>query len=413
MSAIKYTGFFIVIFSLYFFLCPPAGLSAEEGAISYPLIRAESAVLMEQSTGTVLFEQKPGLKRPPASLTKLMTMHIVLNETAAGRFRLDESVPIPEEAWYENTEPGSSLMFLGPEQTVSLRELLLGLAVSSGNDAAVACAVLVSGSVEAFAERMDREADMLGLPDMHFNEPAGLDEENTITAASFARFCRLYIDAHPEALREFHSVKEFIYPKRSNLPAGWEGPLLEIKQYNRNMLLWSYPHVDGLKTGYIDEAGYNIAVTAERAGMRLIAVALGGSGESHPDGYRNIADDAARLLDYGFANFELFRPQPPPAENIRVWKGAVNEIRPVALSLPRILIEKQDRGKLRYSFQLPDSLIAPVNRGDKIGSCSVLLEGRELASIDLSAAADIERGGLFKRVWHSIVLFFRKIAGKQ
>lgn len=412
MSAVKNTLLLILLFILQFFLCTAAGLFADEGAETYPMLRAESAVLVEQSTGTMLFEQKPGMSRPPASLTKLMTMHIVLEETARGRFRLDEEVPIPEEAWYENTEPGSSLMFLGREQTVTLRELLLGLAVSSGNDAAVACAVLVSGSVDAFAERMNREAAGLGFPDMHFNEAAGLDENNAITAESFARFCRLYIAAHPEALAEFHSVKEFTYPKQSNLPPGWEGPLVEIKQYNRNMLLWSYPDVDGLKTGYIDEAGYNIAVTAERGGMRLIAVALGGKGESHPEGYRNIADDAARLLDYGFANFELVRPELPAAEAIRVWKGAVDEACLVPLSLPRLLIAKQDREQIRFSFDLPESLTAPIQRGEKLGTCTVLLDGKVLAVIDLSLSADIERGGLLKRVWHSIVLFFRSIIGK-
>ncbi|MDR2370528.1 MAG: serine hydrolase, partial [Treponema sp.] len=225
---------------------------------------SRSAVLVDGETGTVLYSKNPDDEIPPASLAKLMTMHIALSETAAGRASLDETVAVTPESWARNQPAGSSLMFLAPGQTVSLRVILLGLAVSSGNDAAAAAALHFAPTVRDFAGMMNMEARRMGLIKTRFVEPSGISEDNVTTAGEFVLFCREYIRLHPEALAEFHSVPEFAYPLASNAGAAFRDKPGTIVQQNRNTLLKTFPGVDGLKTGYIDESGYNIALTAER-----------------------------------------------------------------------------------------------------------------------------------------------------
>jgi D-alanyl-D-alanine carboxypeptidase (penicillin-binding protein 5/6) len=198
-------------------------------------------------------------------------------------------------------------MFLGPDQTVTWRDLLLGLAVDSGNDAAVALAENVSGSVEDFVAEMNAQCARLGMSRTYFVEPSGYNEHSLTTARDFARFIWFYLRTWPGAIEQYHSVAKFVWPRQ-------EGQR-EIVQYNRNRLLHSYPGADGLKTGYIDESGYNLAYTAVRDGMRLIGVILGGTGDLPR------FNDAKLLLDYGFDQYRLVElPLGKPAP-VRVWQG--------------------------------------------------------------------------------------------
>jgi serine-type D-Ala-D-Ala carboxypeptidase (penicillin-binding protein 5/6) len=367
-------------------------------------IRALSAVMLELETGTVLYEKNPDTPIPPASLTKLMTVHLLLDAAAAGRLDSDAEIPIPEDAWWTSLPPRSSLMFLGPGQYLTLDELILGLTVSSGNDAAIAAAYLISGGVEPFVERMNREAEALGLADTRFVDPSGLSADNITTARDFVRFCRLYVELHPDALEAYHAVGEFTYPEDHNVDM--PDKFHRITQANRNVLLGEYPGLDGLKSGYIDESGYNLAVTAEREGMRLIAVLLGGDGDTHPEGRRRIAADARALLDYGYGEYTLIRPSRTRLEPVRVWKGRLDRIKPIPGEEIVAVIPKSRLPLLSTRIEYETPLIAPILHREPIGRI-VLLAGREeLARFPLVAEREVEEAGFLKRWIHALRLLF-------
>ena len=190
---------------------------------------ATSVILMEYETGRVLYEKNADEIIPPASMTKLVVMYVVFQEIATGRISLDDIVPLPPESWAINAPPMSSLMFLGEGQTVTLRELLLGLAVASGNDAAIAVAHYTCGSVESFVERMNSEMEALGLVHTRFVEPSGYSELNLTTPREFAAFAKTYIERYPESLTLFHSQPSISYPQEHNL-ASWHKGTGQEKQ---------------------------------------------------------------------------------------------------------------------------------------------------------------------------------------
>ncbi len=374
-----------------------------------PPLASKSAILLDATTGAVLYEKDADLEIPPASLTKLMTMHIALTDAEQGRVSLDEVVDIPRSAWAVNQPWGSSLMFLAPGQKVSLRELLLGLAVSSGNDAAVAVAVRLSGSVSAFAERMNEEARAMGLEKTRFVEPSGISEKNMTTAREFARFCARYLTLHPYALDEFHSVREFAYPKPENLPEAFRAKPETIMQRNRNLLLGTVEGVDGLKTGYIIESGFNIALTARRGETRLVAVLLGGPGSSSAQGGRIRADDGGTLLEWGFERFRTIRPVIESLADERVWKG---RLKTVALEVGAQLEFTAPVGRaasLSYSVARERWVSAPIAKGAVLGSIAFSDERGVLHSVPLVAKEAVPEGGLLKRVIDSISLFFLRL----
>jgi len=364
---------------------------------------------MDATTGTVLYENDADLVIPPASLSKLMTIHVTLNAVASGKVRLEDSVELTPATWASNQPWGSSLMFLAPGQKVSLRELLLGLAVASGNDAAVAVALHVAGSVPAFAVLMNQEAAAMGLTQTQFVEPSGISEHNLTTARDFISFCAQYLARHPETLKEFHSVREFSYPKQENLPEQyWDKPGTII-QYNRNTLLGAMDGVDGLKTGYIIESGYNLAITAERNGTRLIAVLLGGPGASSTRGGRIRSDDGETLLKWGFDNFRTIRPVIGNLEPARVWKGKVNSV----LLQPEgqlAFTAAMDRAtQVDYEVERNPVTEAPLKAGTALGRLRFFDSRGELKSVRLLAASDVPAGNILKRAMDSIALFFLRL----
>jgi D-alanyl-D-alanine carboxypeptidase (penicillin-binding protein 5/6) len=371
-----------------------------------PEIASRAAVLIDAETGTVLYAKNPDDAISPASLTKLMTMHLVMNEVAAGRASLDEIVPLGRESWALNQPPRSSLMFLAAGQIVSLRELMLGMAVSSGNDAAVAAALRLAPTVRDFAAMMTMEARRMGLYKTRFVEPSGISEENMTTAAEFTAFCREYLRLHPENLAEFHSTPEFAYPKAANVPEAFQDNPRTIVQSNRNNLLKTFPGVDGLKTGYIDEAGYNIALTAEREGTRFIEIILGAP--ARPGGDRLRDADGARLLSWAFANFKTARPVIGHIEPARLWKGKADyvELKPAEAPVFTAPLDRAD--SLWFSTAIVDPLIAPLPADYPAGHLIISDEQGELHRVTLLTAGSYEQGNIFKRLWHSILLLFRK-----
>lgn len=370
-----------------------------------PVINSRSAVIMDAVTGTVLFVKNPDDEIPPASLTKLMTMHLVMKEAQRNPSCLDEVFSPPKESWAINQPPRSSLMFLAAGQQTTLRELLLGLAVSSGNDAAVAAALCLAPSVEIFADMMNREAENLGLRKTHFVEPSGISEYNMTSARDFTQFCRFYIQAHPEAMETYHSVREFAYPKPENVAEVFRAKPGTIVQYNSNKLLGTVEGVDGLKTGYIDEAGYNIALSAKRNETRFIAVILGAplrGGEQ----IRN--EDGKRLLNWAFDHYKTVLPPAPELEKNRVWKGKVNYI-DLEPNAPLEFTAHIDRAQpLFYRTEIIDPLIAPLEAGTSAGDLIFYDAEGELYRVPLVCSGQVEDGGFFKRLFDSIQLFFRK-----
>jgi D-alanyl-D-alanine carboxypeptidase (penicillin-binding protein 5/6) len=342
-----------------------------------------------------------------------MTMHLVFNEIAAGRASLDDIVPLARESWAINQPPRSSLMFLGPGQTVSLREVMLGLAVPSGNDAAVAAALAVAPTVRDFVSMMNSEARRFELHKTRFTEPSGISENNMTTAAEFTSFCRTYLALHPESLADFHSVGEFSYPKAVNVPEAFRNKPQTITQGNRNNLLRSFPGVDGLKTGYIDEAGYNIALTAERHGSRFILVILGAP--AHPGGDRIRDDDGRRLLSWAFENFKTIYPLIGNIESARLWKGSEKtaELKmahndPLRTDSAVFTAPRSRAGDLRIRAEIKNPLIAPLPSGFPAGWLVISDEQGELHRTALLTAKNYEKGNIFRRILDSIRLLFQK-----
>lgn len=394
----------VLIFSIL------AGLVASLAQAAPPALQvnAKSAILLDYATGQILFEKDADLALPPASLTKLMTLHLAYKRLEEGTMKPTDKVQISTDAWSAKM-PGSSVMFLAPGQNVTVGEIMTGLAVSSGNDAAVALAQHIAGSVDAFAGQMNKEAQDLHYKTMKFVEPAGLSPKNVVTAREYADFARRYIDLHPKALTDLHSVKEYAYPKWENLsPEERQGKAQAtyrpILQQNRNGLLWTFDGVDGLKTGFIEESGYNIALTAKRGDMRLIAIILGVPGANDVEGARSREAAGATLLSWGFQNFATVKPAVGTIPPVRVWKGAANQVelepqRPIVLTVARGMENKVTR-----TLHQETSTIAPVKKGDALGELIYAADGAEIARVPLVAAAEVPRGGFFKRLWDSIRL---------
>jgi D-alanyl-D-alanine carboxypeptidase (penicillin-binding protein 5/6) len=375
-----------------------------------PELTARSALLMDAATGAALFEKNADEQISPASLTKLMTIHVAAKEAAERGISLDEPVNLPRQSWAVNQPPRSSLMFLAQGHIVSLDELFLGMAIPSGNDAAVAVALNFSPTTDAFAKLMNREAAALGMKNTVFVEPSGISEKNITTARDFALFCREYLRLYPENLKKYHSVLSFSYPKPSNLRPSMQKRVNTIVQNNHINLLYTFDGVDGLKTGYIDEAGYNIALTAERDGTRLIAVILGIPAELGSRwGVRARDADGEALLTWGFNNFKTARPEIPAIPAARVWKGRINlmPLEPAAEYLAITIPANRGNG-LHSEISVAD-IIAPLPRGTPAGFLTFYDDYGELAKMELLTAEESEAANIFKRLWDSILLFFLRL----
>jgi D-alanyl-D-alanine carboxypeptidase (penicillin-binding protein 5/6) len=267
---------------------------------------------------------------------------------------------------------------------------------------------------------MNREGQRLGMTATRFVEPSGISEYNFTTAMEFASFCREYLILHPEAIGDYHSVAEFAYPKAENVAEPYRGDPKTRVQRNRNTLLGEVEWVDGLKTGYIDEAGYNIALTAERGGTRFIAVILGAP--ASPGGDRIRDEDGRTLLEWGFDNFKTLRTASPPLEPARVWKGRINRVELVPADgegtgeaagtdggYAWTLTTYAGRGgSLRWETEHADPLIAPLPAGSAAGTLILSDEFGELKRIPLITAAEAGRGNFFKRFWDGVRLFFKR-----
>ncbi|MCL2070362.1 MAG: D-alanyl-D-alanine carboxypeptidase [Treponema sp.] len=395
----KYTRLlFIAAFGLFFFVFPAA-------AQNPPAIISQAAVVMDASTGSILYYKNPDVEIPPASLTKLMTAHLALREIAAGRASADEIINPPRESWAVNQPPFSSLMNLANGQSLSLKELLLGMAIFSGNDAATAVALRFAPSVPEFVGMMNREAVAMGLNRTRFADASGYSMYNMTTAREFAQFCRIYLAAYPDSLEQYHSVMEFAYPSAENLPEIFHGNPRTRVQRNRNNLLGNVEGVDGLKTGFIFASGFNIALTAERNGSRFIAVLLGAPSGRGGDRIRD--EDGRRLLEWAFERYKTIRPRLEIPESVRVWKGRTNHV-DLVLGEPLAFTTLTERGNnLDWHLEIEGPLMAPISAGSHVGNIVFYDDLGVLRRLPMLAASDVRRGGPLKRFFHSFGLLFR------
>ncbi|WP_294428763.1 D-alanyl-D-alanine carboxypeptidase family protein [uncultured Treponema sp.] len=378
---------------------------------------AGAAILIDASNGCVLFEKNADEIIPPASIAKLFVMYIVFKDVADGKITLDDVVTLPERSWAINMPKDASLMFLGQGQIVTLRELLKGLAVASGNDAALAVADYISGSTKAFVERMNQECAALGLTHTHFVEPSGYDENNLTTARELAAFCCEYIKRFPQSVEEFHSAPSIRYPLEKNLPS-WQkskGDSTAIYQRNTNPLLGVMEGCDGIKTGFIYESRYNLALTAKRNGVRFISITMKGTGIGSKQGNAGRVHDGTEMMEWAFSNFADFNPSGTlpefyaiPAIGSKNTAGKFVKLIPAwssTITVPHVSGESAsaDAQSVKATVNIPRFIYGGVEAGRQYGQIQYMLGDVVLETVPLVADRTYERAGIFGQALGALV----------
>ena len=370
------------------------GVQAENAVPAPPSLAAKAYLLVDATSGAVLVEHNADELLPPASLTKMMTAYVLAEEINAGRVSEDDMVKISENAWSQNPIfNGSSLMWIQPLKDVSIADLQRGIIISSGNDATLAVAEHIAGTEAVFAEMMNTNAKRLGLANTFYVNSHGLpDPRHLTTARDLATLAKAMINDHPEQYA-IYKEPEFTYNN--------------IRQYNRNTLILEDPSVDGLKTGHTREAGYCLVASAQRDGMRLISVVMGTSST------KARKDDTRSLFSYGFHFYEtatVFEPM-TELEKPRIWKGQEDYV-PVGLLEKTVLtLPRGKRDNLVTSVEVNKQLVAPLAVGDPVGIVTVSLNGETVLQVPAVALATVEPGGLFARLWDSVLMFFASLFG--
>ena len=357
-----------------------------------PEVAGTAWVLMDAASGNVLAGENYDEQLEPASITKVMTSYVIAAEMAAGKVSRDDQVMMTENAW-RTGGAGTDGSYSGFEvnQSAPLLEMEKGMVVQSGNDAAIALAEHVAGSEQAFAALMNQYAQRIGMQKSHFVNATGLPGEGHITTArDLALLGRALIHDYPEAY-SYNKIKEFTVG--------------DITQPNRNVLLWRDASVDGIKTGHTAAAGYCLMASAKRGDQRLISVVMGSTSESQR------ARDSQALLNWGFRFYETHEMYKAGAQvaQQKVWKGQENEVR---LGLAEPLLVTVPRGRyeqLKPMMDVPATLVAPIEKGQAIGTVKVMLDDKVIAQRPLVAIDGIEQAGFFKRLWHELLMWWHSM----
>lgn len=348
-----------------------------------PVLGSRSYILQDFFSGQVLVEHNSDMRVEPASLTKLMTAYVVFKELSAGKIKLEDTVVVSEKAW--RTE--GSRMFIDPTMSPNVQDLLRGVIIQSGNDACVALAEHIAGTEEAFADLMNHYVKELGMTGTHFMNATGLPhEEHYTTARDVVRLSTATIREFPEYYA-WYSEKEFTFN--------------EIRQHNRNTLLWRDPSIDGLKTGHTESAGFCLASSALRDGMRLMAAVLGADSEA------SRATESQTLLNYGFRFYETIQLYEARTElaTARVWKGTSEEISAGLAEPLFITIQRGRYDDLSAKVELQSELTAPLAEGAVVGSVNISLDGNTIANLDLVTLAAVEEAGFVGRNWDGMKMW--------
>lgn len=348
-----------------------------------PSVAAKSFIMLDFNSGKVLAEKNADTKVAPASLTKIMTVYVVFRELKSGHLTLDEKVTISKKAWQT---PGSR-MFVEVNKQVAVEDLIKGVVIQSGNDASVALAEHVAGDEATFARLMNQHAERLGMLDTSFENSMGLPSKNHFTTArDLAKLTVAVINEFPEYYK-WDSEKEFTFNK--------------ITQPNRNKLLWRDKSVDGVKTGYTEEAGYCMVASAKRNEMRLISVVMGTNSAN------SRANESQTLLNYGFRFFEthrLYQAHGAVSDGIKVWKGDGKKLSVGLTDDIYVTIPRKHYDDLKAELNINKRIVAPVKKGDAFGSINVSLAGETIVDQPLVALESISEGGFIDQLYDEAML---------
>jgi len=350
-----------------------------------PRVNAKSYLLIDHNSGYVLAEKNADKRIEPASLTKLMTAYVVFFEISRGGISLEDEVKISEKAW----RMGGSRMFVEVNKYVSVEKLLKGLIIQSGNDATVALAEHIAVSEQAFVELMNQHAARLEMNSTNFNNSTGWpDKKHYTTARDLAKLSRAIINDFPEYYSSYKE-KEYTYNN--------------IRQYNRNRLLWLDERVDGLKTGHTEAAGYCLISSAKQKGMRLISIVTGAA----KDDAR--ISSSRKLLNYGFRFFEttLIHKANSKITEMRVWKGEKQQLSLGITENLFITTPKSLSKKIKNNIKVEAMIEAPVTKHQSYGKVNIMLGDKQIASRDLVALSAVAEGGIWQKLMDSIQLMFQ------
>lgn len=359
-----------------------------------PQVNAKGYVLMDYHSGKMIAASNENEHLAPASLTKIMTSYVIGQELNNGRLALDDKATISRNAWARNF-PGSSLMFIEVGEKIAISDLYRGLVIQSGNDASVALAEHVAGSESAFVQLMNNWAQQLGMTNTLFTNPHGLDSDGKYTTPlDMAKLSQALIRDVPGQ-----------YPLYSERSFEWAG----ITQYNRNKLLWDNSlNVDGIKTGYTEEAGYSLVTSATEDNMRLITVVMGTPSEQAR------MDESRRLLQYGFRFFDTSKQltEGETLQSARVWQGELDYVpagvdEDVYITLPAVQMNR-----MTMSYDIDSPLTAPIARGEQIGTVTWQAGDEVIEQRPLIALEAVERGGLVKRLMDTVRQFFDSLKAR-
>lgn len=350
-----------------------------------PAVEARAWLLFDVNSGQVLASRNASDRFEPASLTKLMTAYLVFGALKQKSLKPEQVVPVSTRAW----KAEGSRMFIEPNKPVTVDELLRGMIIQSGNDASVALAEAVAGSEEVFAQMMNREAKRLGLANTNFTNATGLTTPQLhSTAEDLAKLAVALIRDYPEHYA-LYSQKEYRYNN--------------ITQANRNRLLWLDPTVDGVKTGYTENAGYCLVTSARRGERRLVSVVLGTASESAR------AVESQKLLNWGFQFYDSVKLYAgnQPVTSLRVWKGSSSMLKAGFTSDLYIAVPKGQGDKVKATVESLQPLLAPVNPGQRVGTLKIEIDGKPQAELPVVALESVPVAGIFGRAWDSLRLLFK------
>lgn len=357
-----------------------------------PQIAAKSYIVMDANSGEVIVEKNADERLDPASLTKMMTAYVAEYEIRQGNIALDDQVQVSTNAWAQKF-PGSSVMFLEPGKPVTVRELIKGVDIASGNDATVALAEHIAGSAGAFVDLMNQHSQLLGLKNTHFVNPHGLTgKDHYSSARDMAILARAQIIEFPEGYKTY-AQKEFTYNG--------------IRQPNRNRLLWRDSSVDGLKTGHTDAAGYCLVASALRDDMRLIVVVMG----THSDEAR--FQETQKLFSFGFRFYKTVKLYNKGQElaKVDVWGGEKDQLGVQVAEDVYVTIPRSQEDGLSADLSLDKYVQAVVKKGQTLGEIEIKLNNESLLKQPVIASETVEKGSFLGVLWSKIKLFFVQLIG--
>ena len=378
------------IFAFILAVCVVSTAAAQ--ALQPPEVAARNFLLLDLSSDQVLAERDADASADPASLTKLMTAYVVFNAIREKKLSLEQTISVSKRAWDER-KGGGSLMFIDTTMTPKVQELLHGMIVQSGNDASVALAEAVGGTLEQFVGMMNRQAQSFGLKNTSFKNVTGLTEAgHKSTARDLAVIATHIIRDFPE-FYTYYSLKDFKYNN--------------ISQPNRNLLLRRDPTVDGMKTGYTEAAGYCLIASAQRdfpnGKRRLLSVVL------NTTSMEARASESQKLLNWGYQAFDAVQLLDPakPITTVEIWKGQAKQVNLGAARSVFVSVPRGDSGKLQTQLERTDPLVAPLTKGQAVGTIKVSNANGVVVQVPLVVMEPVEQASWFGRMWDALRLWIK------